>query len=318
MSKKLVTMGALALVFGGLSVTAADYWLRNNVRTVVTEVPVAAQVEFGSIVVAAEPVTYGANLGAANLREMPWPSDAIPEGAFATIEDLLKEGSRAALTALATNEPVLAAKISGPDGKPTLSNKLRPGFRAVSIPVNSVSGVAGFVVPGDRVDVVLTRELNEPEGPLGPIDAKAEDGSAGEGFSIGGGETVHSMVVVEGATVLTVDQIADDSITNPVIAGVVTLELDAAQARRVSAAENAGSLSLHLRKAGEAQDAPVAKATFRWPSLPKIQAVDPMATSSYSEPAPSVDAVPNPSASMITVRHGEKVETFSVRSEGDR
>ena len=312
MSRKILTMGALALVFGGLSVTAADYWLRSNVRTVVTEVPVAPQIEFGTIVVAAEPVVYGTKLAFTNLRELPWPKDSLPEGAFATIKDLLADGDRAVLSALAANEPVLAAKISGPDGKATLSNRLRPGFRAVSIPVNSVSGVAGFVVPGDRVDVVLTREINGPEGPLGAIDARAPEPGIEEGFKIGDGQTVSSMIVVEGATVLTVDQIADDSQTDPVVVAVVTLELDANQARRVSSAENAGSLSLHLRKAGEEPDQPVA-ATPSMPKLPALPPVDPMPTSAYEAPAPS-----EPIASMVTVRHGDKVDTYSVRSEGGR
>ncbi len=314
MSKKLITMGALALVFGGLSVAAADYWLRANVRTVVTEVPVSQQVDFGTLVVAAEPVTFGTKLGRTNLREMPWPKDAVPEGAFSTIEDFLAAGERSALMAITVNEPILAAKVSGPDGKATLSNRLRPGFRAMSISVNSVTGVAGFVVPGDRVDVVLTREMDViADSFSGSGSAASED----EGFTTEGGESVQSVIVAEGATVLTVDQIADDSQTAPVLAGVVTLELDAASARRVSAAENAGSLSLHLRKAGETAEPAVAKLPFTMPKLFSVPAVDPIATSAY-EPVAPVVPVEDRSSSTITVRHGEKIDTFSVRSEGGR
>ena len=62
------------------------------------------------------------------------------------------------LSPIEVNEPVLLAKLSGANGRATLSNLLSPGMRAVTIKTDEIAGVGGFVTPGDRVDVVLTRD----------------------------------------------------------------------------------------------------------------------------------------------------------------
>src|SRR3546814_2764527 len=93
------------------------------------------------------------------LRLVKWPGDAVPEGAFASIEALVGgEEERVVLRTLEVNEPVLENKISGFGGKASLAAILSPEMRAVTIRVNDVAGVAGFVLPGDRVDVLLTRD----------------------------------------------------------------------------------------------------------------------------------------------------------------
>ena len=88
------------------------------------------------------------------LREIAWPEDALPAGAFAKIADVLTGGKRVVLTAIEPNEPMLASKITGPGQRATLSAMLRDGLKAVTVRVNDVEGVGGFVLPGDRVDVV--------------------------------------------------------------------------------------------------------------------------------------------------------------------
>src|SRR3546814_18955956 len=87
------------------------------------------------------------------LRLVKWPGDAVPEGAFTSIEALVGgEEERVVLRTLEVNEPVLENKISGFGGKASLAAILSPEMRAVTIRVNDVAGVAGFVLPGDRVD----------------------------------------------------------------------------------------------------------------------------------------------------------------------
>ena len=87
---------------------------------------------------------------------MPWPDNALPAGAFGKIADLTS-GKRVVLMPIDINEAILASKITGPGQRATLSAMLSDGMKAVTIRVNDVEGVAGFVLPGDRVDVVLTR-----------------------------------------------------------------------------------------------------------------------------------------------------------------
>ncbi len=122
--------------------------------------PVATQ----TIVVASKALRFGNELGAMSLREIAWPEDAVPAGAFAKIADLTSSGRRVVLTAIEANEPILASKITGSGQRATLSATLGDGMKAVTIRVNDVEGVAGFVLPGDRVDVVLTRQQDKDDG----------------------------------------------------------------------------------------------------------------------------------------------------------
>ena len=132
------------------------------------------------------------------------------------------------LAAIETNEPVLALKVTGPGQRATLSALVGPGMKAVTIRVNDVEGVGGFVLPGDRVDVVLTRQI--------------EKGSAS------------TDVVLQNVRVLAVDQSADERAAKAAVAKSVTLEVSTVEAQKVWLASSVGSLSLLLRKAGEAKE----------------------------------------------------------------
>jgi pilus assembly protein CpaB len=176
-----------------------------------------------TIVVASKPLRFGSELTSQAVREVPWPEEALPNGAFASAVDLLTAGKRVVLTAIEANEPILATKITGAGQRATLSALLHEGMKAVTLRVNDVEGVAGFVLPGDRVDVMLSRP-----GPAPTTD-----------------------VVIQDARVLAVDQIADERVDKPSVVKAVTLELDINAAQKVALAALVGNLSLALRKAGE-------------------------------------------------------------------
>src|SRR3546814_17891270 len=90
------------------------------------------------------------------LRLVKWPGDAVPEGAFTSIEALVGgEEERVVLRTIAVNEPVLGNKIPGFRGKASLSAILSPAMRAVTIRVNDVASDAGSVLPGGRVEVLM-------------------------------------------------------------------------------------------------------------------------------------------------------------------
>ena len=111
--------------------------------------------------VAGRPLRYGNELSAQALREIVWPQAELPDGAFAKINDVLKDGKRIVLTAIEPNEPVLSVKITGAGQRATLSSLVQPGMKAVTIRVNDVDGVGGFVLPGDHVDVALTSQVDK-------------------------------------------------------------------------------------------------------------------------------------------------------------
>lgn len=221
-----IVMIGFAAVFGLLAVFLAQGWLNSQAEMRARNLdarkkPIATQ----TLVVAAKSLRYGNELSAQSLHEIPWPDAPLPDGAFAKIDDLLKDGKRIVLTAIEPNEAVLAVKVTGPGQRATLSSLVGPGMKAVTIRVNDVEGVGGHVLPGDRVDVALTRQLDK------------ENGS--------------TQVVLQDVRVLAIDQVADERTASAAVAKSVTLEVDTTGAQKLGLAGSIGTLSLLLRKAGE-------------------------------------------------------------------
>jgi len=230
-------MIGFAVVFGVLAVFIAQVWLNNQAdkraRSMETHKPVVAQ----TVVVAAKPLRFGTELTPALLREQPWPSQSVPTGAFAKINDVLSKGRRVVLSPIEANEPVLALKITGPGQRATLSALVKPGMKAVTIRVNDVDGVGGFVLPGDHVDIVLTRQVAK--------------GSAS------------TDVVLQDVKVLAIDQVADQRDTKAKVAKSVTLEVSTINAQKLWLASSVGSLSLLLRQAGDTSETHTREVTLR-------------------------------------------------------
>lgn len=244
MKRKIVPMIGIAAVFGAVSIFVADYWIKSSAAARVEELSTTVEIStlpavaFGTVVVAAQPLRYGMTLETAMLTEIPWPQDSLPAGAFAKVEALLAEGSRVVLSPMEPNEPVLLAKLSGANGRASLSNLLAPGMRAVTIKTDEIAGVGGFITPGDRVDIVLTRD----SGLIEEVESNAQ-GAAGS--------TLTSEIVLENVKILSVGQGADERQAAAQIASSVTIEVDAGGAQKIALARNIGTLSLSLRSAGE-------------------------------------------------------------------
>jgi pilus assembly protein CpaB len=288
-----------------VSIFAADFWLKSEanarVETVEIEVPAGPKVEFKTIVVASAPLRYGMALDRAQLAEIPWPQDAMPQGAFATIDALLADGGRVIVSPIEKNEPLLLAKLSGPNGRASLSNLLTPGMRAVAIKTDEIAGVGGFVTPGDRVDIVLTRDAGE-------IDEtkKNAEGAAGS--------TIATEVVVENARVLSVGQGADERQTEPQIASSVTIEVSVEGAGKIALARNIGTLSLQLRAAGEetaAADTLTTISAFRGSVTETMTgAVESVVEAVTKEPE-------GPRLTTVIVTRGLEAKEYQVLTPGD-
>src|SRR5580700_6912252 len=152
-------MIGFAVLFGLLAVFLAQTWLNNQADARLRSIDAQRKVPAPerTIVVANRPLRFGDELNTLALREVPWPQDALPAGAFSRIADLTAV-KRVVLMPIDVNEAVLASKITGPGQRATLSAVLADGMKAVTVRVNDVGGVAGFVLPGDHVDVLLTRQ----------------------------------------------------------------------------------------------------------------------------------------------------------------
>jgi pilus assembly protein CpaB len=224
MRANTIIMVLLAVVFGVVAVVLANMWLANERSELASNLKTPTN----TIVVAALPLKFGDVLKTDKLREIPWPANSLPTGAFKTTAELIDKegGNRQALQAIGANEPVLATKITGPGQRATLSAVLAEGMRAVSIRVNDVLGVAGFVFPGDRVDVLLTRSVRDSNG----------------------NEQSYVDVLLQSVKVLAVDQVADESKENPTVVKAVTVEVATKDAQKLTLAAGTGQLSLALRQ----------------------------------------------------------------------
>jgi pilus assembly protein CpaB len=231
-----IVMIGFAVVFGLLAVFIANMWLNKQAKQQVQAAPAPALAS-QTVVVAVQPLRFGTELTESMVKEVPWPSNSIPSGAFGKVSELMANGRRVVLAAIEPNEPVLALKITGPGQRATLSALVQPGMKAVTIRVNDVEGVGGFVLPGDRVDVVLTRQVDKSQ-------ATTE-------------------VVLQNTRVLAVDQSADERVNKATVAKSVTLEVNTIEAQKVWLASTVGSLSLLLRKAGETAETKTRKITLK-------------------------------------------------------
>lgn len=176
------------------------------------------------VVVASKPIPFGTAITEINTKTVSWPKSALPEGSFSSLAAVGK--NRVALQSLLAGEPLLAARLSGSDGRATLSVALPPDKLAVSVPINDVTGVGGFVRPGDTVDVLLTRPI--------------------PGDNMNGNDRMTD-VVMQAVRVLAIDQVADPSKTEAAVAKTATLEVDQQGAQKLVLARDLGSLSLALR-----------------------------------------------------------------------
>jgi pilus assembly protein CpaB len=283
MRSNTVMMIIVAIAMGGGAAYLARSWLQDQLDASAVHQPAT------HVVIAAEPLAYGTALTSDNVTEIPWFTKLLPEGAFASKDDLLNGGRRTVLYPLKQGEPVLRSKVTGPGQRASLAAVLEDGKRAVTVRVDDVRGVAGFVLPGDFVDIVMIAE--EPS-------SKRQS---------------YSDILLEHVKVLAIDQIASEGEEKPKVAQAVTLEVTKEQAQKILLATNIGKLSLLLgrpiesgrdsnRRIGERDIGRMIPEPVRPPPPPA--------------PVPVVAAPPPPSnlAKVTIVRNGESKEYSVTRT----
>jgi pilus assembly protein CpaB len=255
-----------------------------------------AQVLTAKVVVAAETIPVGTLLEERHLKTVDWPASSPVPDSVAEPKVLIARG---VLVPIAPNEPVTLTKVAGPEAGGGLPPIIPAGMRAVSIRVNEVIGVAGFVVPGTRVDVVVTVNKNQGEG---------QD------------ETM-TRTVVSNVQVLTAgsrfDQEQSRKDGKPVQTSVVTLMVLPEDGERIALAQNEGKLNLALRNPLDVQ--PTATPGIKLASLMKAPngqpVVDPVANKVVRK-APVARAVqPVPVAPVAPPPY--RVETIRAAKRGE-
>jgi pilus assembly protein CpaB len=275
----------VAIAMGGGAAYLARSWLHVQMNVA------AAYQPAGHIVIAAEPLAYGTAVTAESVSEIPWFTTNLPEGAFASKDDLLSGGRRTVLYPLKQGEPVLRSKVTGAGQRASLAAVLEEGKRAVTVRVDDVRGVAGFVLPGDFVDIVMIAD---------EVSSKRQS---------------YSDILLEHLKVLAIDQIANEAEEKPTVARAVTLEVTKEQAQKILLASNVGKLSLILSRPVQSRPDPNRRIGERDIGRIIPEPVKPVAS---PPPAPVV-AAPAPRSNQVKVtivRNGEAKEYSVMRSEG--
>lgn len=231
MRRDVVLALFLASTSGLFAAIGAYNWMPMRQKTLVLKQEEPAM-DLTTVVVAKKEVAFGTTVSADVLQETKWPAGNAPEGSYKTVSQFFAEQqNRVALEALRVNEPILRGKVSGPGQRATLSNMLGEGMKAVSIKINDVAGVGGFVMPGDYVDILLVveeRDADDRKKPKLP------------GFSD---------LLLERVRVLAIDQSFDLKQEQPKLGNTVTVEVAIADAQKIALAQSIGKLSLVLRAA---------------------------------------------------------------------
>ena len=222
MNIRTIATLAVAILLGLVAVLL----VRTYLGTAQRGAPTAAAMSTHPVVVAAQPIERGVALQPQLLKVVNYPADAVPADSFPTVGQVAGPAApgRLALRSLAANEPILGASLSGPGGKLNLSTVVASGMRAISLRSSDVAGVAGFVLPGDKVDIYLTRAVGNKDS-----------------------VTTITQVIAEDVLVLGVDQISSQETDKPVVARAVTVQVTPDQAQKIWLAQSVGAVSLALR-----------------------------------------------------------------------
>jgi len=285
MRTSTVIILAVAISMGGSAAYLTRNWLKDQTRASAAVQPA------GTIVVAAESLAYGTAMTPDNIVEIPWFSNTLPEGAFAVKDDLLSGGRRVVLSPLKRGEVVLRSRITGPGQRASLASLLDEGKRAVTVSVDDVRGVAGFVLPGDFVDIVII----------------ADDGSPKR--------QSYSDILLEHVKVLAIDQVASEGEGQPTVAKAVTVEVTKEQAQKILLATNIGKLSLILARPVESNPDPNRRVSEKDIGRTSPEPLRPPPAPPPPAPVAAAPVVPSHTVKITVVRNGETKQYEVQRSE---
>jgi pilus assembly protein CpaB len=289
----MVSLGASAAL-GVAALFVARTFLPSNTATSTAQAAAVAQ-DLKPVVVTAKALPYGTKLVANDLVVAQMPSKFVPEGAFTTIQAVMTQDKGAApvvITAMAAREPILPAKVTGPGARPSVAIQIAEGKRAYAIRVNDVAGVGGNILPGDRVDVVLMRNLSKNDGPPNLV----------------------AEVVIQNVRLLGLDLNVNPDSTETKVSSTATVEVTMQETQKLSMAANMGTLSLALRRTGAAENETIKP--MRTSDLKLVGGYTVAAAPAAASGAPAKPA--GPTGPSIIVVNGDKRDSVVVPIESPR
>lgn len=276
-------LSSIFMALVGLAVAGGSAQLAREMLTA-PQADAAATPAIVQAVAAAADIKRGDVIESHMLMTQSWPAEAVPPGTFIDMAALLpaQPGGepRRAMRPIGRGELIMAGKVSDFGQKVTIVDTLAPGTRAVSIRVDAVTSVGGFVTPGDFVDVLLTR---------------------------GDGNTLITDTILRRIRVVAVDQSADELQDSPALAATVTVEATADESQILALAQKAGTLSLALRDANSPDTEPVERLR-----LSDLVPEEPVVVETPEAPA-VVEAAPVRKPTILVRRGTDSEEEVTLR-----
>ncbi len=218
MIKKRTIMLLLVSLFMGVGAA----WVANNWVGSQLVPEATADANMANIVVASLAIPFGTKIEVNHIKLVEIPKTAIPAGAFTSTEEVV---GMIAKQAIFSGELLIPEKLADHEGGSTLAAVIQPKMRAITLRVNDVIGVAGFLLPGNHVDILATKQV--------------------------GRKKAQTETVLKNIKVLAVDQTASTDKNEPVIVRAVTLEMTPEQTETLVTAQQEGPIQLTLRNPNE-------------------------------------------------------------------
>jgi pilus assembly protein CpaB len=200
----------IAIVLAGGAAWIANRWVESQ-----TNVASSTQANTVAVVVAATNIPFGSRIEATQIKLIEWPKSSVPEHAFYELQPLVGKVTQRSFI---SNEILLKPFIKEHLGGSTLSALITEGMRAMSVRVNDIVGVAGFILPGNKVDIIHVK---------------------------GKGKLTYTLL--HNIKVLAIDQTASTDQNKPAVVRALTLEVSPKHSEKLVKAMKTGSLQFTLR-----------------------------------------------------------------------
>ena len=211
-TRRTTLLLGFSIVLSAAAAFVANTWIQNELNQ---EASIKDSME--NVIVASVKIPYGLEIDETHVKTIEVPKGTSPSGAFSEMESVVGTVSR---TEIYPGEVIIKDRVVAHGGGSTLAAMISPNKRAITVRVNDVVGVAGFLLPGNRVDIISTKKK---------------------------GKKIVSNTILRNIKVLAVDQTAATDKNEPIVVRSVTMEMSSSQTEDVTAATKQGSLQLTLR-----------------------------------------------------------------------
>ena len=219
MQKKALLLLLIALIMGGLVTILVNTLLTREVKERGEE----TVMETRKVLVATSDLKTGMRLDKLTVKQVDWPVANLPKDVYSDVDKLLGEKAPIVIKKINKNEFILPYKLSPQGARGGLPPKISEDRRAMTIKVSEVSGVAGFVLPGTFVDVLLTSKIGQKD------------------------KNLATRTLLQNALVLGVDQLSSEDEDDPKVVNAVTMEVTPRDGKKLALGQEVGRLSLLLR-----------------------------------------------------------------------